>query len=144
MRFGGQTKPQADDEAVSRASRAAAWFGFLSAVAIVGILLAGAAAQGQVRKPASFVPEDKLEKLDTTRFSRPTEITNKQVFGLWSHTISIIPRASSRRPSSHFTRRTTTATSGISASTPKNTTAASSSRRLPGYTASRTRAPVSR
>ena len=77
MRFGGQTKPQADDEAVSRASRAAVWFALLSAAAIVGILLAGAAAQGQARKPTSIVPEDKLEKLDTARFSRPTEITNK-------------------------------------------------------------------
>jgi len=77
MRLGGQTNPQADSEPVSRASRAAASFGFLSAVATVGILLAGAAAQGQARKPTSLVPEDKLEKLDIARFSRPTEITNK-------------------------------------------------------------------
>jgi hypothetical protein len=77
MRFGGQTKPQADSETASRASRAAAWLGFLSAATIVGVLLAGAAAQGQARKPTSIVPEDKLEKLDTARFFRPTEITNK-------------------------------------------------------------------
>ncbi len=77
MHFGGQAKPQADSKAVSRASRAAAWFGFLSAAAIAGILLACGAAQAQARKPTSIVPEDKLEKLDTSRFSRPTEITNK-------------------------------------------------------------------
>ena len=77
MRFWGQTIRGACSAIARLASRAVAFVGALPAVALVGILLAAGAAQGQARNPASFVPEDKLEKLDVTRFSRPTEITNK-------------------------------------------------------------------
>jgi hypothetical protein len=41
------------------------------------ILLTSGAALAQPRKSQGIVPEDKLEKLDATKFSRPTEITNK-------------------------------------------------------------------
>jgi hypothetical protein len=73
----GQAKLHGDNEASCSASRAPAWFGVRSAAAILGIILACSAAQGQASKPASIVPEGKLEKLDTTRFSRSTEISNK-------------------------------------------------------------------
>jgi hypothetical protein len=77
MRLGGQSNLRAYSGGLSSASGAAASLGFLSAIALVSILFAGAAAQDQGRKPARLVPEDKLEKLDTATFSRPTEITNK-------------------------------------------------------------------
>ena len=57
--------------------RAAAAFGALITAGVVGSLLVTGAAQGQSRNSPSLVPEDKLEKLNATRFSRPTEITNE-------------------------------------------------------------------
>jgi hypothetical protein len=49
----------------------------LPAVVLAGSVLVVAVAHGQTRNASNFVPEDKLEKLDVSKFSRPTEITNK-------------------------------------------------------------------
>jgi hypothetical protein len=50
----------------------------LATVAAFSVILSTCgAALAQPRKSQSIVPEDKLEKLDVTNFSRPTEITNK-------------------------------------------------------------------
>jgi hypothetical protein len=75
MRMGALTEPLASREAASRAPPASSWF-FSTAVLVVTLLASGTTL-AQARKPTSFVPEDKLEKLDVTKFSRPTEITNK-------------------------------------------------------------------
>ena len=77
MRLWGQRGQEAFGFMASLAFGAAAAFGAFTTVAVVSSLLVGGAAQGQARNSTSFVPEDKLEKLDVTRFSRPTEITNK-------------------------------------------------------------------
>jgi hypothetical protein len=44
--------------------------------ALAGIVLTRGAALAEKRKP-SFVPEEQLEKLDTSKFANPTRITNK-------------------------------------------------------------------
>lgn len=74
--FPGGDKQHTDREA-RRAFDAATLIGFVSAIAVVGLLLMAASGQERAQKPASLVPEEKLEKLDTSKFSRPTEITNK-------------------------------------------------------------------
>lgn len=75
MRFWGQSGRGTCGE-IDRVRRAITFLETMLAVLVAGFVLS-AAAQGQTRQPTSFVPEDKLEKLDTSRFSRPTQITNK-------------------------------------------------------------------
>jgi hypothetical protein len=77
MRFRGRIEWEAIGGARSRASRIVALLGALSAITLVGMHLAPGAAQSQSSKASSFVPEDRLEKLDVSRFTRPTQITNK-------------------------------------------------------------------
>lgn len=69
---------QADKRSdASLTRRAACVFATCSALAIVAGVSNSGAAQGLASRPAKVVGEDKLEKLDVTKFSRPTEITNK-------------------------------------------------------------------
>jgi hypothetical protein len=77
MRLWGQMEQPASGEMARLALRVAAVFGAFGAVALVSGFLTTGAAQGQGRNTPNLVSEDKLEKLDTTRFSRPSEITNK-------------------------------------------------------------------
>jgi hypothetical protein len=49
----------------------------LLAVVLASSIFVAALAHGQTHNAPSFVPEDKLEKLDVSKFSRPTEITNR-------------------------------------------------------------------
>ena len=55
--------------------QAASWA--ISVAALAAMVLASGATLAQGRKQPSLVPEEKLEKLDVTKFSRPTEIANK-------------------------------------------------------------------
>ena len=75
MRLGALVKAQAAGGAANPVPHTSSWL--VSTAVLVVVLLASSAALAQARKPTSFVPEDKLEKLDVTKFSRPTEITNK-------------------------------------------------------------------
>jgi len=77
MRLWGQIWQEACGDTARLTFRAAAAFGALITAGVVGSLLVTGAAQGQSRNSPSLVPEDKLEKPNATRFSRPTEITNK-------------------------------------------------------------------
>jgi hypothetical protein len=77
MRLLGQTGQGARGSIVNLACRAVSVFGALTTFAIAGSLLVAGAAQGQATNPQKLVPEDKLEKLDATKFTRPTDITNK-------------------------------------------------------------------
>jgi hypothetical protein len=79
MSLVAQTTPQPRKAAARCAPAAAFWpataLAAVSAFAV--ILLICSAALAEPRKPQSIVPEDRLEKLDVSKFSRPTEITNK-------------------------------------------------------------------
>src|SRR6266478_1692016 len=77
MRLWGQIWQEACGDMARLTFRAAAAFGALITAGVVGSLLVTGAAQSQSRNSPSLVPEDKLEKLNAIRFSRPTEITNK-------------------------------------------------------------------
>jgi hypothetical protein len=69
---------QADKRSdASLTRRSACVFATIATVAIVASVSSPAAAQSLASKPAKVVAEDRLEKLDVTKFSRPTEITNK-------------------------------------------------------------------
>jgi hypothetical protein len=74
-----QTTPQPRQAAARCAPDAAFWpatvLAAISAFAV--ILLNSSAALAEPGKPQSIVPEDRLEKLDVSKFSRPTQITNK-------------------------------------------------------------------
>lgn len=70
-----RSRPQPRAGAAGCTPNAAFWR--VSAAAFAVILLVCSGALGQPRKPQSVVPEEKLEKLDLTKFSRSTLITNK-------------------------------------------------------------------
>jgi hypothetical protein len=76
MRHCAQSGQEAWGWLAGPALRAAATFAVLTTIIVVSSLFV-VAAQGQPRNSPSFVSEDKLEKLDVTKFSRPTEIANK-------------------------------------------------------------------
>jgi len=78
MPCASQSEQRADEGlTVHLTRRAACVFGAFATSAIVASVLSGAGAQSAASKPVKLVPDDKLEKLDVTKFSRPTEITNK-------------------------------------------------------------------
>src|SRR5262245_25896962 len=77
MRLFSQPQEAYDASIVNLSRRAACFFGALTTLTIVSGLLTSAAAQGPASKQPKLVPEDKLERLDVSKFSRPTEITNK-------------------------------------------------------------------
>src|SRR5262245_4962251 len=66
-----------DDSAILTIRRAARAACLLATLAIASSLSAAAVAQGPGAKTSKLVSPDKLENLDVTKFSRPTEITNK-------------------------------------------------------------------
>lgn len=78
MLSASRSEHEADgDPGVRLTRRAACVCGAFAILAAGAGVVSTAAAQNVASKPAKLVAEDKLEKLDVTKFGRPTEITNK-------------------------------------------------------------------
>jgi hypothetical protein len=79
MRWVAQPTRRPSNAPAGYAPDSAVWLAkALAAAAVLAVvLLASGAVVAQSRKQQTIVPEDKLENLDVTKFSRPTEITNE-------------------------------------------------------------------
>lgn len=79
MRWVAQTTRRPSDASTGHAPGSAFRLAkdLAAGAALAAILLTSGDAVAQPRKHQTIVPEDKLEKLDVTKFFRPTEITNE-------------------------------------------------------------------